>query len=352
MTMRTTEADLVKDSEGLASVLHALDDGLALLSDVDKLADHLVEADVAVQVVVDGVEGLVGLVPVGGPEHLVEVFGIEGVLALGDKGHPDAPAEGLGGQALLEGFEVDGVSRGGVKDLLASDLLGKVAKDRGDLVAEAADVSDDLNGGGGAAAQAILLLPQGHLDAVVDVVPFGELGAVHGEEGARGVVEHTEQVDLALGGLDAVGKGVLVVRDTNQLDGLFGEDGRRDEKGAEDALQDDPADFGGAEGLEEVLEGEIRGHGEEEGDGDGQVAEDGGVLADAHADDAAEGESLGQEPGGNLGGPEGEPGDLDPEEKVEEKRSLDGRTRVVFGSAADGEIGLVAGGGEDDKGSG
>ncbi len=65
------------------------------------------------------------------------------------------------------------------------------------------DVADQAHRGGGAALLvAPLAASKKYVDTIVnDIVFLGEFGAVHGEEGARGVVQHAEQVDLALGGM-------------------------------------------------------------------------------------------------------------------------------------------------------
>ena len=359
------EEDLVKDTQSLTDILHAVGNGLALLADIDNLENHLLEGNVAVLVGVDGGEGLLGVVLVGRSQDLQDVVDRQGVAALDDEGHPDAAGQGLGRPQLLEGLDDDGVGRVGVEDLLAGDLGGDVAEDGGDLVAEAADVADQAHGGDGTSPPVTQLAAgELHIDTIVnDVVLVHELGAVHGEQRARSVIQETQEVDLALGVLDAVGEGALVVRDADQLDdGLLDkQDGRREVQREQDALDGiDPLDVVVGE---EELEGEPRGEApEEQREGDLESPEHGGVLPRAGADDTAEEHEDGREQlGAELSDPQGQPRDLDPDEQHEQARSFDGG---IVGSGVIAErdavlgrrvgLGVLggAGDGQDDEGYG
>ena len=131
------------------------------------------------------------------------------------------------------------MGRVGVKHLFASDFGRNVAKYRRDLVTEPGGISDKTHGSGtaaGGARTAILTLlasTQQQLNRVFhNVVLLLKVRPVHGKQGPRGVVQQTENVNLALGLLDAQGKRTLVVCDADQLDNrLFSQvDCRRDKR--------------------------------------------------------------------------------------------------------------------------
>ena len=187
------QQDLIKHRQGLTDVLHAVRDGLSLLANVDNLADHLVETDIAVLVSVDGIEALLGFFAVMLAQHFNDVVQQQGLLAFGGKRHPDTASHGLGAADLFESLDDDGMSGRRVEDVLASDLGSNVAENGGDLVADAADVTDDAHGGAGSVAH--LLAPVAHdegVDTIVDDVVFvGKLWAVHGEQGPGSFVEET-----------------------------------------------------------------------------------------------------------------------------------------------------------------
>ncbi len=174
-----------------------------------------------------------------GAHDLGDVLHRESVLILDNKRHPDAASHGFGGARLLEGLNHNRVGRVGVEDLLARDLGGDISKHGRELVAQAAHVADKLHGGGGhALPDTTLGLAEHGLDAVGDdVVLVGKLGAVHGEQGPRGLVHQAQEVDLALGIVDAVRKGALMVADADELhQELLGqEDGGGEEKRQQNA---------------------------------------------------------------------------------------------------------------------
>src|SRR5688572_33138405 len=51
----------VQSLQGLTNILHAFGNRLALLSDFNNLANHLIKRDIAVQITIDGVESFLGL---------------------------------------------------------------------------------------------------------------------------------------------------------------------------------------------------------------------------------------------------------------------------------------------------
>lgn len=316
------EKNLVKDRKSLANILHAVRNSLALLASFNHLADHLVQADIPVLVGIDGIEALLGLLAVDGAHDLNDIVHREGLLALNDKGHPNTAGHGFRATDLFKGLDDDGVGRVGVEDLLAGDLRGDVAKDRGDLVTETADVTDEPHRRGCDTLLPAGLVPSEHdLDTIVDdIVLFGKLRAVHGEKCARGLVHEAEEKDLALGVVDAVGKGALVVTDADELhqELLAEQDGGRDKERKKDADDDVGPRAVGA--IPHELERQPRGEApEEERKRYFERAQDGGVLPRAGADDAAEEhEDEGQDMGDQLPDPEGQPGDLDPDEEQEQ----------------------------------
>ncbi|KZL83850.1 hypothetical protein CI238_10313, partial [Colletotrichum incanum] len=213
--------NLVKHAERLTNVLHAFGDSLAFLANLHNLARHLLQADISVQVVVNHTESLLGVFGVSRSQHFLEVFRVQRVLSFDDKRHPDAAGESFGGLFLLESLNNDGVGRVGVEDLLSSDFGGNVTEDTRDLVSHAANIADESEGGGRASSALAALRSFGQIQIetiVDDIVLVLELGAVHGEQGARSVVEQTEKADLTLGFLDAEGERTLVIGDTDELD--------------------------------------------------------------------------------------------------------------------------------------
>lgn len=151
------EQDLIKDSESLANIFHALPDGLSFLANLNNLADHLIKTDVAIGVAVDGVEGLLGLGLVCGSEDFFDILQVEFLVIFHNKGHPDSTGEGFGRLGLLQGFENDRMSRVRVEDILSGDLRCDVTKDRSHLVSDSGDISNELHGSGRATALVTLL---------------------------------------------------------------------------------------------------------------------------------------------------------------------------------------------------
>lgn len=189
------QENAVKDAESLSDVLHAVCDGFALLADLHNLANHLVQADVAIAIGINGIEAFVGLVAVCRAKNLLDIIAIQIIVALAYKRHPDALGKSLRGLDFFESFHDDGVSRVGVEDLLARDFRSHMAEDGSDLVTKTTNVAASLGEKGHGGLGAVLAMPllatiQPRFYRVADdVVLLGKVRAVHGEELARGV-EH------------------------------------------------------------------------------------------------------------------------------------------------------------------
>jgi hypothetical protein len=132
----------VQSLQGLTNILHAFGNRLALLSDFNNLANHLIKRDIAVQITIDGVESFLGLLLISRSKDLLEVIIVQSLTSFDDERHPDTTTKGLRGTKLLQSLYDNGVRRVGVEDLLASDLAGDVAKDRCDLVSNSANISN------------------------------------------------------------------------------------------------------------------------------------------------------------------------------------------------------------------
>jgi len=87
------QQNLVKNTNRLANILHALANGFALSAHGDNLADHLIQTNVAIAVLVKRGKGLVGLFSELRAEHLLKIFRQQRFAALDAKRHPDAASQ-------------------------------------------------------------------------------------------------------------------------------------------------------------------------------------------------------------------------------------------------------------------
>ena len=144
---------------------------------------------------------------------------------------------------LLESFYDNRVRSSGVERIFAGDLMSDIAKCRRDFISNPADFVEDRKRC--RRARSGMFRGQSALShterRVLDQIIFsGELRAVVWEQGARGIVEKRETVDVALGVFDSLIVLLSMVADADELhEELFSqEDQRRDEKGSQNLLHD------------------------------------------------------------------------------------------------------------------
>jgi len=215
------EEDLIKHPQGLADILHAAGDCLSLLANLDNLADHLVDANVAILVSVDGVEALLSLFPLSRTEHVNDVLLRQRVTINGDKRHPEAAGQGFGAADFFQGLDDDRMRRVGVEYFFARNLGGDVANDGSKLVTESAGLADQPHRLGRGNLQ--VTAGEKHVDTIVnDEVLFQERRAVHGKQCARSFVHEAQEGDFVFRVVNAIRKRTLVVGNADELDkGLF-----------------------------------------------------------------------------------------------------------------------------------
>jgi len=152
-----------------------------------------------------------------------------------------------------------------------------------------------------------------------NVVLLGEFIAVCGEQGPRGVVQDTEEIDVVFRFLDFVIKLLAVVADTDQLDqDAFGQD----DDGAHEQCEEHRLHRLNPrfvlclwlESYEQGKRGLIDNHPEDEGNRLLHRPQKESVFLDTRAHDANEElKDLGQEMSDDLHGPETQPDDLNPD---------------------------------------
>lgn len=235
--------------DSLIHIMHTLRNSLAVSPKLRNGENHLLQTDIPIIIAVQRRKTRLGISLVLGPKHLVQVIHVQGIAASQHKRHPQAASQGLGRGALLQCQSDDGVRGGRVKDLFAGDLVCDLAKGSGDLVTHTTNILNQTHGRCGTSTLVVLARPallvaaaaaKSTDDVVDDIILVLELLAVLGEHAAGGVVEQADEVDVALGVLDAQVELLAVVGDGDELDeDLFGgEEEGGDEGGEEDVLDD------------------------------------------------------------------------------------------------------------------
>ena len=120
--------------------MHARVDRLSLAPKLGDSQNHLLERDVAIAIAIKSSKALLGLFLPSRSHDLDHILRVQFVLAFNNEREPDTPRKGFGRFVVVQGLEHDGVSRVGIKDLLAGHFLSHSSERAGDLVPHAAHI--------------------------------------------------------------------------------------------------------------------------------------------------------------------------------------------------------------------
>lgn len=182
--------------------------------------DHLVQADIAVTISVKDMEGLFGFRLAASTQHFDNILEIQRLTTLNHVGHPDPPRQGFGRLGALQRLRDDRVRRRGVEHMFASEFLRNAANHLRNPISKPADIpASGLENPGAAFEQRVTRRCSGSEHGVTDRrVLLLELLTVHREHGARGIVQHGKEVDVAFGVFDPSVELLPVVIDRDEQD--------------------------------------------------------------------------------------------------------------------------------------
>jgi len=112
----------------LIDIVHAGSNALTLASKLSDGENHLIKTDIAIVIPVEAGKALFSLSTAVGTKNLDQVISVKSISAFDDERHPQTPRKGFRRWDLLKSLDNDRVSRIGVENMLASNLMGDVTE--------------------------------------------------------------------------------------------------------------------------------------------------------------------------------------------------------------------------------